>query len=562
MSKMNCKFRNETTANGFDFSVMKSGLQKYIRRGNEDKALRCLEEMDRFAEMGHEGERLRTNMLHRLQIIFLEDIGIGNYYLWEHLCKWFNILFEERKKTERNRAVEITTLELMVRNMCKSKKTRAASFMNGICALRSEDAHTGYFYELEEKSLDDYLSDLDAFLTQKSWKSMVVLKKVFTICIEETKKFKLLEDLMEKFVSLKWCKMWKKDLLKLSEGFCLYFVPLAKYLYGTEELQLDLECVEFGGVWPCRGVFEIDEYVLDKHVKAKHVKHKTTAYFASESSIVMPEVFRLPEKMKEIYLWIRCGKIQEQMPIMKDKETIKKVKKVKRVELVEITDIRLESELEFVTRIQLVTGNAKTDTYYATFAGELMFVKGPFKTDKPILDFIAIQEEKKNLGMPFIEDIHCLQLIPDRWIEGTPLGQRNSLDRTKSWPFMVCKSLYELSEIKTKMHSSVLWPSTEVVDTKTCIDIDVYKLQGQHLLDYLTAVAFRLSRNIGDLADRNFMVKGERVYSIDEEYTSDKIVLSSHFKGKKYNFVKEKYVENRGSLSEWTTAILDVEFII
>lgn len=65
-------FRHEVTANGFDFGCMKSGAQKYIRRGNEDKALRCVEEMDRFAEIGHAGERLRTNMLHRLQIIFLE----------------------------------------------------------------------------------------------------------------------------------------------------------------------------------------------------------------------------------------------------------------------------------------------------------------------------------------------------------------------------------------------------------------------------------------------------------------------------------------------------------
>jgi hypothetical protein len=556
---MNCKFRNEITANGYDFSVMKSGLQKYIRRGDEDKALRCAEEMDRFAEMGHDGERLRTNMLHRLQIIFLEDISIGNYYLWEYMCQWMTILFDERKKTTRDRNVEVKTLELIIRNLCKSKKTRAASFMNSLCSLTAEDVEllqgTGYAEIIVNKSLNEYLTEFDILMSQKSWKSILILKKIFIICIENTKNFTLIESLMEKYVSLKCCKMWKKDLLKLSEGFCLYFVPLAKYLFGTEDLQLDLNCVIFNGIWPCRGTFDVDEYVLDKHVKSKLVKHKTTAYFAVESSIVIPEVFRLPPIMKDIYLWVRCGKQQSQLDKLLDKNIPDK-----QIKFVEITDITLETKLEFITRIQLVTGKSKTDTYYSYFAGELMFVKGPYKSDKQIKDFIKFQEEKKELGMPYIDDVNCIYLVPDRWPEGTPLGQRNSLDRTKRWPFLICKSMYDINEIKTRQHSSRLWPLTEVVDTKMCIDADVYKLKGQHLLDYFMAIAFRISQNIGDLADRNFMIKGNSLYSIDEEYTEDEIILITQFKEKKYKYLKAKYIENKYLLSEWVINILDIKF--
>ena len=72
-NKMETKYHCEKSANGFDMSTLKSAIQKYIRRGNEDMALRSLEEIDRFAEVeDRSGERLRTNMLHRLQIIFLE----------------------------------------------------------------------------------------------------------------------------------------------------------------------------------------------------------------------------------------------------------------------------------------------------------------------------------------------------------------------------------------------------------------------------------------------------------------------------------------------------------
>lgn len=309
-------FRHEVTANGFDFGVMKSGMQKYIRRGEVDKALRCVEEMDRFAEMGQPGERLRTNMIHRLQIIFLEDIGIGNYHLWKYMCQMISDLFEERTKPNRDRTKEISTIKQIVHHLCYSRKIRAANFMNSLCTLTAEDiqilAPCGYADCIPDGlSINIYLSLLDEHMASKSWKSILVLKRCFAECMKCKKHFTLLESLMEKYVSLKWCKLWKKDLLHLAEGYCLYFVPLAYYLYGTEPLQLIEDMDELDGVWPCRGPFEIDDFVLDKHVKSTYVKNGSTSYFATESSKVFPEIDRLPPEMKKIYIWARCGKTRE-----------------------------------------------------------------------------------------------------------------------------------------------------------------------------------------------------------------------------------------------------------
>lgn len=134
------KHRCEKSINGYDLSVLKSGLQKYIRRGNIDMTLRSLEEFDRFAEVEDgSGEKLRTNMFHRLQIIYLEDIGIGNYHLWPKMCDWMDILYTERIKENRDRKLEIETLEIIIQHLCKSKKTRAGSFMNSLCQLLPED---------------------------------------------------------------------------------------------------------------------------------------------------------------------------------------------------------------------------------------------------------------------------------------------------------------------------------------------------------------------------------------------------------------------------------------
>ena len=566
---MNAKFRCETTACGYDFSVVKSGIQKYIRRGIEDKALKCAEEMDRFAELGTPGERLRTNMIHRLQIIFLEDIGLGNYYLWKKMCEWINILLDERKKESRNRQKEVEVIELIVRNLCRSKKTRAGSFMNALCNLDDNDIeclkYSGYAEKLEVlSSFDEYMNKLSMLLPSKNWRCILYVRKLFDMCMEEKKRFKLLEMLLENYVSLNECKMWKKDLLNLKEGFLLYIIPLGKYLFGCEELQLYEDCVTpinvGNGLWPCLGKFDIDDYVLDKHVKNKDSKNKDIEYFAKESSKVIPEVFIVPENMKKIYLWIRCGKNKEELNKLFNSKMITKMIKPK-VELILLEDITMETELEFVTRIQLVTSNSKTDTYYATFAGELMFVKGPFKDDKVIKDFIKFQDEKKELNIPYIENVYCLYLYPNRWLEGTPIGLRNSVNRNEKYAFMVCKSLFEMSEIKTKMHRSLKWPETEVVDTKNCIDINVYELNEYEFLEYLKVIAYRISRNLGDLADRNFMKKEGRIYSIDEEVIKKEIDLLSSFGKQKYEYIKSKYVEYVLKLEDWVKEILDVKLL-
>ena len=85
------------------------------------------------------GKRIFTNALHRLQIIFLEDIGCGNLALWRDLVDWFEIIFNERVKENRNRNLEIITLKRIVLNLCRCKKIRAASFMNSISVINNVD---------------------------------------------------------------------------------------------------------------------------------------------------------------------------------------------------------------------------------------------------------------------------------------------------------------------------------------------------------------------------------------------------------------------------------------
>ena len=67
------------TYSGFTLDVMKSALQKYIRRGLLEKALICAAELYRMHEV--KGVAAQTNLMNRLAIIAVEDIGPANFPL-------------------------------------------------------------------------------------------------------------------------------------------------------------------------------------------------------------------------------------------------------------------------------------------------------------------------------------------------------------------------------------------------------------------------------------------------------------------------------------------------
>ena len=561
--KMITKRRCERSVNGFDLSALKSGLQKYIRRGNEEMALRCMEELDRFAE-AENGEIIRTNMLHRLQVIFLEDIGLGNIDLWEKMCEWMDILFKEREreKSKRDRILEIQTLEKIVRNLCRSKKTRSGSFMRAICddnIVKLDIPNYKFLIPKDELEEQILLKKLDKYVKEKDWKSIIYLKKLIDMSSTriglkpKVGPIQNIENILEKYMSLTESKKWKKDILQLQEAFLLYFMPLGKYLYGCEPLQYwnDEETIFLtkDGDWPHLGEFKMDDFVYDKHTKTG--KNRTTEYFVKETSKVIPEVFILPLEMKKIYEYIRCGPEEEE-------------KKEDNIIDPKLLTLENETDFDFKLRIQLTTGNQKTDTYYATFDNVLYFVKGPFSCDKPIKDYIRFQQLKKERDIPYIEDTVLLMLYPNRWgNEDVPLGMRKSLDLSKKHPFMINKSLFQLDKIKTKIHSSKKWEKTKVVDTESTnnIKIDPFNLTQQQMIDYLKVIAFRLEYKLGDFADRNFMIVNDRVLSIDEEIKKGgEISLVNDLCQKKYDFVKEKYLKLKNNLDLETIKILDKEF--
>lgn len=92
-------FRRERSLHGVDPRALKSALQKYARRGDREKGLWCLVEMDRFAlppdELAEVARRdglsvesarrrvdaLRTNLMNRLVVMVTEEVNVHAVWL-------------------------------------------------------------------------------------------------------------------------------------------------------------------------------------------------------------------------------------------------------------------------------------------------------------------------------------------------------------------------------------------------------------------------------------------------------------------------------------------------
>ena len=103
IGNLNHRYQSEKSFFGYHPSVLKSGMQKYARRAEVQKGLRCLVEMDLFSLLEWNGEaldaylrkypkatrkntqsaarRIRTNMVNRLVVMMSEEVGISAWWM-------------------------------------------------------------------------------------------------------------------------------------------------------------------------------------------------------------------------------------------------------------------------------------------------------------------------------------------------------------------------------------------------------------------------------------------------------------------------------------------------
>lgn len=126
-SGMNTEIYGIPASSLFTIKMMKSALQKYIRRGDVDKACMAATELWRMHEISVSTGPI--SLMKRLRVIAVEDIGPANQNLVASVIVyaniWENAIKKNREDVENN--VRFHEVLFVVQEMCKSLKTRVCS---------------------------------------------------------------------------------------------------------------------------------------------------------------------------------------------------------------------------------------------------------------------------------------------------------------------------------------------------------------------------------------------------------------------------------------------------
>ena len=510
MSEVSCIYRNEKSKDGWSLDVLKSALQKSIRRSDASTAIYTIRQCDSFKALAQSDltnvKRIITNFAHRLQIICLEDIGPS---VLPHLGIVNDMLHSFRNTNE---MTDTNVLRSFLRTVCALGKSRNCSHYRAYYsqALNLPNAPESPLLRehlvkavkgVSEEELVMACNFFVGFGKRNREAAYWGLKLGETLkgskLLWEMFRMKCMPENIGKMAEQ--LEAWWKECKHLKEAF-LFWMVLVVYQCEGYELESDLVCIEDTF---CDGMQKMvfEEYVYDMHTRTgkKHAERGTASYFARVSSIVWPTHARHNAKLHAFYNSKKTGDVPQ---LYDDVSNVREA----------LQGCRTEREAFGGTcvRAQLVTSNHKTDTYYAHCGGVRVFVKGPYLSKEPIDLMIARQETKRDAGLNTYWVIK-VELVPDMW-ESVPLGLRKKCKPgEKAW-FAVCEDICMPSG--TLERSSKLWPLTQVVDMSTAryrpvCDADL-KLGDDVVLEYIKCVVYRTDCKIGDLADRNILFDKER----------------------------------------------------
>lgn len=349
------KFRQESISD-IHISVLKSAIQKYIRRSMFKKCLWSASRLDMFRYVQN-GERIRTNFLHRLMIIYLEDVGFCGLHLWELINK---LIYENCIVKRKNKDVkkEIQSIRYALSLLCDKNqyKVRACSYLN---TFMSNTIDVNKFIE---QTIYKNIEPTTELKGETIKDKIAYVKYLYTLNHNDL--YKKIEKFYPHSSLLNISKLWYKE-LKLKEQFLVWNVILCDFIFNEDYKKPKINKYKYELInnyennWDDQidKTITFDDYIFDKHTKVKtsntSVK-KTTEYFAETSSIVIPEYPLVDEWFKWIYLKVRgvnapiplINEEDEEKEEEYEKENKKLFKVIKRMNLIDVINISLKLNLK------------------------------------------------------------------------------------------------------------------------------------------------------------------------------------------------------------------------
>ena len=313
VSKIIKTYRIEKSYNGYSLDILKSALQKYIRRGIVDKAIYFAIEISLFlfTDVDRDQKRIVTNFIHRLQIIFLEDVGLGCYDQWENIDK----LFDDLEKRDVNTFI-FSFIKLVI-TMTINKHIRICSHYNNLKILMKEE-------NLEK--VKKYLKYFPSFIKyqkliinnknkniEQNYINSVKNKEIdagyWVRQLENDDKLKT-DTINKIFIPLKdiryanISKKWTKELNTVKERFLPYYTTIL-YNYFNDKIEnvckieniTNFELLQYLSI-NLEKKIEPDDYVIDMHTKLGKQKKKGVEDFVYHGTKVDNELYINDESLE------------------------------------------------------------------------------------------------------------------------------------------------------------------------------------------------------------------------------------------------------------------------
>jgi len=333
--------------------VLKSGLQKYLRRGEKEKMLWCMEELYLFGILGktdaekRTGKAIVSNLMNRLIVMMDEEmvfIEVERYLLMREYLENF----------EKSGREDIVYLRMICEILLESKLCRRNSYGRSYWCHRLEGN------EMEEKSDSEYFENFrECFEKGEEGWAVWMFKILNGGKSDGKKRFRRSENIymiweylfglekvkknenLKKVLGYKLKEFFKKDrkerfiFLYSCVDICMYYngewnniresydksVFILKNLYDIDEMDLE-----------SREKIELDDYVFDMHTSVGKKMGKNKEDFKKEGCLVLNENEEfLRKEWKDFYINF-IGKSKENKKLEKKKlKENEKLEKKKRV---------------------------------------------------------------------------------------------------------------------------------------------------------------------------------------------------------------------------------------
>ena len=372
---------------GYKLDIVKSGIQKYLRRRKLDEMIWCVVEMDLFSNIDDEKSKksIRTNLMNRLIVMLDEELCFSD---WSNFLKCYNLLESWNKEGRNDPKKLITFCNIIV----KSEMLRLASdvnsyYRNGISdQMRKEltneipERLKKYikpkdddeivklfvkFVELFEKRDERFFYYSQSIYAKKingQTRNMLGKRKrggeyiLWEYLLDRCDNLPYLKLCLEKKLKEFFVRNRKERHIFLINSLLLVFNK-SKIDWNSEKMEINdnVLCNNLSKYYDNRTQLFFDDYVIDMHTSTGRKKGKSKKEFALEGSLVVNEnkewfvkKYRdnyISEKLKIVKKKKKKNDVDDLIKDLDKMEIDEKVKSVKEKRKMEIDEkVKKEDE--------------------------------------------------------------------------------------------------------------------------------------------------------------------------------------------------------------------------